>query len=153
MLHSMCSRLALLGTLGLAGCVRLGPDFQSPREPWVDQWNSPALEQMSVDRPQPDFLQWWQVFDEPVLAALSAEADAYNPGLEIAGLRVMESRAQLGIALSGRYPQFQQASAVSLYLDRQQSGGRNPQDSHFWQYSAGFDVAWELDFWGRFSRA
>ncbi len=151
--HSTCLRLVLVGALGLGGCVRVGPDFQSPREPWVEHWNSPALEQMSVDRPQPDFLQWWQVFEDPVLDALIAEADAYNPALEIAGLRVMESRAQLGIALSGRYPQFQQASADSIYLDRHQSGGRNPQDSHFWQYSAGFDIAWELDFWGRFSRA
>jgi len=65
----------------------------------------------------------------------------------------MESRAQLGIALSGRYPQLQQASADSLYLNRRQSGGANPQDTHFWQYSAGFDIGWELDFWGRFSRA
>ncbi|WP_271408988.1 efflux transporter outer membrane subunit [Pseudomonas sp. Q1-7] len=153
MARSSALCLALLGTLGLTGCVRLGPDFQSPREPWVEHWNSPALVQMSRDQPQPDFLQWWNVFEDPALDALIAEADAYNPGLEIAGLRVMEARAQLGIALSGRYPQFQQASAESLYLDRRQSGGRNPQDAHFWQSSVGFDIAWELDFWGRFSRA
>jgi NodT family efflux transporter outer membrane factor (OMF) lipoprotein len=82
-----------------------------------------------------------------------AEADAHNPDLQVAGLRVMESRAQLGIALSGRYPQLQQASADSLYLNRRQSGGANPQDTHFWQHSVGFDIGWELDFWGRFSRA
>ncbi|MDE3736293.1 MULTISPECIES: efflux transporter outer membrane subunit [Pseudomonas] len=153
MVHSVAFRLILLGVLGLGGCVRLGPDFQSPREPWVEHWSSPALEQMSLDRPEPDFLQWWRVFEDPTLDALIAEADAYNASLEIAGLRVMEARAQLGIAVSGRYPQFQQASADSLYLDRDQSGGRNPQDSHSWQYGAAFDIAWELDFWGRFSRA
>ncbi|WP_137817539.1 efflux transporter outer membrane subunit [Pseudomonas sp. 2FG] len=146
-------RLLLLGALGLSGCVRLGPDFQAPREAWVEHWNSPALEQASQQRPQPDFLQWWQVFADPILDRLIAEADAHNPSLKIAGLRVLEARAQLGIAQSGRYPQLQQASADSLYLDRNQSGGRNPQDSHFWQYSAGFDIGWELDFWGRFSRA
>ncbi|WP_137886161.1 efflux transporter outer membrane subunit [Pseudomonas sp. 2FE] len=146
-------RLLLLGALGLSGCVRLGPDFQAPGEAWVEHWNSPALEQASQQRPQPDFLQWWQVFADPILDRLIAEADAHNPSLKIAGLRVMEARAQLGIAQSGRYPQLQQASADSLYLDRNQSGGRNPQDSHFWQHSAGFDIGWELDFWGRFSRA
>nr|WP_041770934.1 TolC family protein [Pseudomonas resinovorans] len=143
----------LAGALGLAGCVRVGPDFQSPREPWVEHWNSTALEQMSRSRPQPDFLRWWEVFADPTLDALIAEADAYNSSLEIAGLRVMEARAQLGIALSGRYPQLQQASADSLYVDQRQSGGRNPQDRHFWQHSVGFDIGWELDFWGRFSRA
>ena len=101
----------------------------------------------------PDIRQWWQVFDDPVLDRLIAEADAHNSDLKIAGLRVMEARAQLGIAQSGRYPQLQQASADSLYFNRRQSGGSNPQDSHFWQHSAGFDIGWELDFWGRFSRA
>lgn len=146
-------RLLLLGALGLSGCVRLGPDFQAPGEAWVEYWNSPAIKQASQQLPQPDTRQWWQVFADPILDRLIAEADAHNPDLKIAGLRVMEARAQLVIAQSGRYPQLQQVSADSLYLDRNQSGGRNPQDSHSWQHSAGFDIGWELDFWGRFSRA
>ena len=146
-------RLLLLGALGLGGCVRLGPDFQAPGEAWTKHWNSPALEQASQRRLNPDVRQWWQVFADPVLDGLIAESDAHNSNLKIAGLRVMEARARLGIAQSGRYPQLQQASADSLYFNRQQSGGSNPQDSHFWQHSVGFDVGWELDFWGRFSRA
>jgi NodT family efflux transporter outer membrane factor (OMF) lipoprotein len=146
-------RLLLLCALGLGGCVRLGPDFQAPGEAWTKLWSSPALEQASQRRLDPDLRQWWQVFGDPVLDALIAESDAHNSDLKIAGLRVMEARARLGIAQSGRYPQLQQASADSLYFNRNQSGGNNPQDSHFWQHSAGFDVGWELDFWGRFSRA
>lgn len=147
------SQLLLLGVLGLSGCVRLGPDFQSPKQAWIDHWDSPALEQSSQRDLHPDLRQWWQVFGDPVLDRLIAEADAHNSDLRIAGLRVMEARAQLGIAQSGRYPQLQQASVDSLYFNRRQSGGSNPQDSHFWQHSAAFDIGWELDFWGRFSRA
>ncbi|WP_448724181.1 efflux transporter outer membrane subunit [Pseudomonas farris] len=146
-------RLLLLVALGLGGCVRLGPDFQAPGEAWTKLWSSPALEQATQRSLNPDLRQWWQVFADPVLDALIDESDAHNSDLKIAGLRVMEARARLGIAQSGRYPQLQQASADSLYFNRQQSGGNNPQDSHFWQHSAGFDVGWELDFWGRFSRA
>ena len=146
-------RLLLLGALGLSGCVRLGPDFQAPGEAWIKQWDSPALEQASQRSLNPDLRQWWQVFADPVLDRLIAESDAHNADLKIAGLRVMEARAQLGIAQSGRYPQLQQASVDSLYFNRRQSGGNNPQDSHFWQHSAAFDIGWELDFWGRFSRA
>jgi NodT family efflux transporter outer membrane factor (OMF) lipoprotein len=146
-------RLLLLGALSLGGCVRLGPDFQAPGEAWTKRWSSPALEQASQRRVYPDVRQWWQVFADPVLDGLIAEADAHNSNLKIAGLRVMEARARLGIAQSGRYPQLQQASAESLYINRRQYGGNNPQDSHFWQHSVGFDVGWELDFWGRFSRA
>jgi len=146
-------RLLLLGALGLSGCVRLGPDFQAPGEAWIKHWGSPALEQASQRSLNPDLRQWWQVFADPVLDRLIAESDAHNADLKIAGLRVMEARAQLGIAQSGRYPQLQQASVDSLYFNRRQSGGNNPQDSHFWQHSAAFDIGWELDFWGRFSRA
>lgn len=145
--------LLLLGALSLGGCLRLGPDFQPPAEAWSKQWQSPALEQASERGTLPDLRQWWQVFADPVLDRLISDAEARNSSLKIAGLRVLEARAQLGIADSGRYPQLQQASADSLYIDRHQSGGNNPQDVHFWQHSAAFDVGWELDFWGRFSRA
>jgi NodT family efflux transporter outer membrane factor (OMF) lipoprotein len=142
-----------VGVLALGGCVQLGPDFQSPAEPWVEHWSSAAIEQSSQRGPNPDIRQWWHVFNDPLLDQLIAESDAHNSDLKIAGLRVMQARAQLGIAQSGRYPQLQQASADSLYVNRRQTGGNNPQDNHFWQHSAGFDVGWELDFWGRFSRA
>ena len=145
--------LLLLGVLSVGGCVRLGPDFQPPAEAWSKQWNSTALEQASERAAHPDLRQWWQVFGDPVLDRLISEADARNSSLKIAGLRVLEARAQLGIAESGRYPQLQQLGVDSLYIDRHQSGGNNPQDLHFWQHSAAFDVGWELDFWGRFSRA
>lgn len=145
--------LSLLVLLGLTGCVRLGPDFQSPRPAWLGQWNTPALAQSTQRSATPDVRQWWQVFADPLLDRLIAEADAHNSDLKIAGLRLLEARAQLGIAQSGRYPQLQQASADSLYFNRRQSGGINPLDNHFWQHSVGFDVGWELDFWGRFSRA
>lgn len=153
-MHSRTSGpLTVFAVLALGGCVRLGPDFQPPGEAWVKQWNTPALEQSSQRGPNPDIRQWWQVFADPVLDHLIAESDVHNASLKIAGLRVMEARAQLGIAQSGRYPQLQQASADSFYLHRDQYGGINPQDTHFWQHSVGFDVGWELDFWGRFSRA
>src|SRR4029077_19770486 len=114
---------------------------------------SPELDQVTRVGEQPDVRQWWSVFNDPVLDQLIADADANNTDVRVAGLRVIEARAQLGIAQSGRYPQVQQASAEALYLDRSQSGGLNPRDDHFWSFFAGFDVAWELDFWGRFRRA
>jgi NodT family efflux transporter outer membrane factor (OMF) lipoprotein len=142
-----------LSALSLNGCVQLGPDFTATSPTWIDQWNSPALQQASQQAPQPDSPQWWQFFNDPALNRLIAEADAHNPNLQIAGLRVLEARAALGIAESGLYPQVQQATAESLYLDRNQSNGDFPRDSNSWQYGAGFRLGWELDFWGRFSRA
>jgi outer membrane protein TolC len=113
----------------------------------------PPLEAATRSSEQPDLRQWWSIFDDPVLDQLIAAADAHITDIRIAGLRVIEARAQLGIAQSGRYRQSQQISAEALYVDRSQSGGNNPLDNHLWQYFAGFSVGWELDFWGRFSRA
>lgn len=146
-------RALLAGACCVGGCARLGPDFQPQQEPWTQQWRSQALEQATVQQATPDIREWWQVFADPTLERLIAEADAHNASVKLAGLRVMEARAQLGIAQSGRFPQLQQASANALYTERRQAGGLNPQNSRFWQYSAGFDIGWELDFWGRFSRA
>ena len=147
-------RLLLIGVLCVGGCARLGPDFQPERQAWTGQWHTAALQQATQTQLQPDLRQWWRVFDDPVLETLMALADAHNADLRIAGLQIMEARAQLGIAQSGRYPQVQVAGADALYQHRSaRSAEGNPRPSSFWQYSAGFDIGWELDFWGRFSRA
>ncbi|QIG21360.1 TolC family protein [Pseudomonas monteilii] len=88
-----------------------------------------------------------------MLDALIAEADAHNTNLRVVGLRIAEARAQRAIVQTGRYPQLQQLSAQSLYLKQDQSGAAAARDSVFWQSSVGFDIGWEIDFWGRFSRA
>ena len=134
-------------------CVQLGPDFHPQREAWTEHWSSPPIAQVTAQGVQPDARQWWQVFEDQNLERLIAEADAHNADLRIAGLRVVEARAQLGIALSGRYPQVQQITGEVLYGDEKRSGGNRPHSGGFLQYSAGFSVGWELDFWGRFSRA
>lgn len=137
----------------LAGCTQVGPDYPPAQSPWLDTWSTPLLEQASRNTAAPDFRQWWAVFADPTLDALIAQADAHNTNLRVAGLRVAEARAQLAIVQTGRYPQLQQLRAQSLYLKQDQSGTANARDSVFWQSSVGFDIGWEIDFWGRFSRA
>jgi NodT family efflux transporter outer membrane factor (OMF) lipoprotein len=89
-----------------------------------------------------------------VLDTLIDTAYAQNLPLQIAGLRILEARAELGIATGQLYPQVQQASgsATAVQLS-ENSPNYNPllEDS-FMDYQAGFDAAWELDFWGRFRR-
>ncbi|WP_208116611.1 TolC family protein [Paraburkholderia sp. BL10I2N1] len=143
----------LLGAGCLSGCMRVGPDFQPQHESWSEHWSSASIEQTTEQATQPDARQWWQVFADQNLDRLIAEADEHNGDLKIAGLRVIEARAQLGIAEAGRYPQVQQANADVLYSARKRSGGFNPRSGGYWQYGASFSIGWELDFWGRFSRA
>jgi multidrug efflux system outer membrane protein len=136
----------------LAGCTTLGPDSSTPQVPWLQDWSGGAwrtLADEAAPRAGPRDDAWWRQFDDPVLDRLVAEAQRLNPGVRIAGLRIMEARAQLGIAGSGLYPQLQQASAQALRAGSRDSEGRT---SAFWSGGLAFDLAWELDFWGKFKR-
>src|SRR5690606_14713109 len=108
------NRLLSIGVLCLSGCVQLGPNFEPQREAWTGQWNTPALQQATQARLQPESRQWWQVFADPVLEHLMTQADAHTAGVRIAGLQIMAARAQLGIARSGRYPQTQLVGGDAL---------------------------------------
>ncbi|MFM0140318.1 TolC family protein [Caballeronia grimmiae] len=146
-----CAILCIAGCL--SGCTRVGPDFHPQRESWSEHWSGETLEQVTRQASQPDVREWWKVFGDETVGRLIAQADAGNGDLQIAGLRVIEARAQLGIALAGRDPQVQQTSAEVLASARKRSDGFNTRSGLYLQYGAGFIVGWELDFWGRFARA
>jgi hypothetical protein len=90
-------------------------------------------------------------FDDPVLDALVAEAQRNNPNVRTAGMRILEARAQLGDC---RQPALPAAAAG----DRQRAAHAGTEassgpDSALTAYNVGFDVGWEIDFWGKFRRA
>ncbi|MFH1983222.1 MAG: efflux transporter outer membrane subunit [Pseudomonadota bacterium] len=140
------------GLFTLSSCTTLGPDYQEPEVGWLDKWEPVGPGQVSTTAApdQVDLRFWWHQFNDPVLNGLIAEARRENYSLRIAGLRIFESRALLGIAGSSRYPQVQQATGAINYVNAQGPGGGSNQG--FASYSAGFNMAWELDFWGRFKR-
>jgi NodT family efflux transporter outer membrane factor (OMF) lipoprotein len=147
--------LALMLCLGLGACTTVGPDFVPPKAEWAQDWQSDNLNSVSQRADDPAEAEyWWRTFQDPVLNQLIDEARLHNPNLRIAGLRVLEARAQLGIATSLKYPQVQQVTGGTTYIDSRTFGGSGPdQDLNFWQYQAGFGLSWELDFWGRFQRS
>ena len=136
----------------LGGCTTLGPDFSAPQVPWLQGWPGGAWRTLAEEAPrraQPRDDDWWRQFGDPALDQLVAEAQRLNPGVRTAGLRIMEARAQLGIAGSGLYPQLQQVNADAFRVRNRGSDGRS---TAFWSGSLAFDLAWELDFWGKFKR-
>ncbi len=94
--------------------------------------------------------EWWRNFGDPVLEWLVEEAQRLNPGVRTAGMRILEARAQLGIAGSGLYPQLQQLNANGLRVGQERIDAG--QDTAFWTAGLGLEVGWELDFWGKFRR-
>ena len=96
---------------------------------------------------------WWKSFGDPTLDELIERASEQNLPVQIAGLRILEARAQLGVAIGNMYPQIQEgfggAQAVKLSSRLLEQAGF---PHYFANFNIGFDAAWELDFWGRFRR-
>ncbi len=146
-------RLALPGLLvALTACTTLGPDHTTPEAALETQWlatDDPAFQagkEVNSD--------WWTQFNDPVLDRLVQMAYEQNLSLQIAGLRIMEARAQLGIAIGSQYPQIQEAAgAVTRENVSENVPNFNPAaDTSYWTANAGLNASWELDFWGRYRR-
>lgn len=144
-------RFVVLLVFGLilmtSGCVKVGPDFTTPPAPVSDSWLEPDNQQLTVQSDPHE--EWWTVFNDPVLNGFIADAYQQNLSLEIAGLRVLESRAQLGIATGNLYPQQQQLFAGAAAVGgSSNSANTTAADLHYKDLSTSMDAAWELDFWG-----
>ncbi len=96
---------------------------------------------------------WWTRFNDPALTGLVDEALRQNASVRIAGLRILESQAQLGIVGSSLYPQLQQLSGSALALRSRDEIQGQTSTVAAGQFNAGFSLGWELDFWGKFRRA
>ena len=105
--------LALAGLLLVTGCKTVGPDFEKPEVPTADTWLD--AENEKVDTTSAAYQDWWEVFDDPALSDLIDTAYQQNLSLQVAGLRVMEARAQLGIATGLKYPQSQSVGGGYAY--------------------------------------
>ena len=156
LINKLFPRVApLLAAITLSACTTLGPDYQEPEVAWLNNWR-PGLHGLAsgdATGGADELAFWWGLFGDAALNELVAVARAQNPSLRIAGIRILESRARLGIAGSNLYPQVQQADSAVSYVNTQRYGGALPDDNQsLASYQAGFSVAWELDFWGRFRR-
>lgn len=142
----------VFGVFAFNGCTTLGPDYSEPEANWLEQWETDLYGQLgdSASQDQVELDYWWQRFQDPTLNELIDLAREQNPSLRIAGLRILESRAALGIADSLRYPQVQQGSGGLSYVDQRETDLDAIQN--FKTYDAGAVVGWEVDFWGKFQR-
>ena len=99
--------------------------------------------------------QWWTVFQDPVLNRLIVNAYSQNLSLREAGFRVLEARAQLGMTRGNLFPQTQQAVGGYQRGAASQVANSSPGTAaqFFNDWAMGFNLSWEIDFWGRFRRA
>ena len=137
--------------LALGACTTVGPDYVRPDSPLGPEWYE--SDRARYDATAEQQVAWWQSLEDPVLDELIDLAHQQNNSLRIAGLRVLESRAQLGIAMGNRYPQTQAVAGDATAVGASKNAANTAAgDLEFTQFSVGVGASWEIDFWGKFRR-
>src|SRR6266849_4522380 len=152
--RSIRSRLILLAPvlLAFAGCM-IGPNYQPPKVSVSPNWGETGDQRISAE--STTYRDWWRAFNDPVLDRLVARAYRDNLTLQQAGVRVLQARAQLGIAVGEVFPQTRQAiGSVEYYRtsDRAATAAAFKGSAAYWQSQIGAQATFELDFWGRIRR-
>jgi outer membrane protein TolC len=157
-------------SLCLTGCIpgpvkeywdhgmKVGPEYSKPPAPvsvdWIDK------DDIRIRTDPEEHRNWWKNFNDPNLDELICYATKQNLNLKQAGYRVMASRADLAIAMGQFMPQtqsmqsgFTQYGLSTAVANRSSRGLSLIPNNYYPQYNFGFNLAWELDFWGRYRRA
>lgn len=130
---------------------KVGPNYSRPPAPvaseWIDYTNP------RVKSEEGELSAWWTVFNDPTLNRLVQTAYQQNLTLREAGARILEARAQLGIAQGNLFPQSQAAFGDYARVKLSTNTANPPVSAWFSNWDAGLTASWELDFWGRYRRA
>ncbi len=139
--------------LAVSGCFAVGPDYRKQEPPVPARFS--ALEEgsgRSDPAPAAYLDTWWRVFDDSLLDSLMGRLVSRNLDLRIAAARLMQARAQAGVASSaflpegavtGEYQRVRRDEAAVLGAAAAAAKGR---EQDFWL--AGFDASWEIDVFG-----
>lgn len=141
---------ALALALLVAGC-KLGPDYRRPEVPVPPgyRWQAQDSEAGSFGD-----LGWWKVYQDPTLQNLIRQALANNLDVQIAAARVDQARAGLGSAGLAQLPQISGSGSIERTRSSEYQlpplPGVTPYGS---ADTLQLNLAYELDFWGRYRRA
>ena len=141
--------ITIVAALVICGCT-VGPNYKKPAAAVPGSFRGLAPEDNASNPRSLGDQKWIEVFQDEQLRSLIQTALQQNYDLRIAGARILQAQAQLGII---RADQFPAVSAGAGITDQ-----RSPSSRFLpaFEASAGqvnLAAAWELDFWGKFRRA
>ena len=134
----------------MAGCA-VGPSYREPQQAVPDQFSNAAQPALG---PGEVVAQFWTLLDDPVLDRLVSDALAANKDLAQAAGNLQASRAAARLAGFDAFPTITVGGFYSHSLVSAQQLPLATRDQRTIDtYDAGFDAAWELDFFGRVRRS
>jgi NodT family efflux transporter outer membrane factor (OMF) lipoprotein len=140
----------LLGASALTACAA-GPDYHAPTTPVAAA--APFIgSSIPVVTTADASASWWQLYRDPVLDRLIADAMAANTDIRVAVAHLEKARSQLRGARSDTLPQTNVGG--SLTYERSSSVQVLPgQDRKAFHTDGGLDIAYEVDLFGRVKRS
>ena len=133
---------SLILIIYLSGC-KVGPKYERPQ---LDQPESfrydPTVADTVVN------LQWWTLFEDPVLDTLVRLALENNKDAMQAAARVEAARANVGYTRANAFPQINAVAGAS----RGNFAGAKSDvtNNNFYAFP---ELIWEIDFWGKYRRS
>lgn len=143
--------LSVIGLVLAAPACLVGPGFGKPKVSLNANWSESRDPRLATAAAAD--IAWWKTFADPTLDELIELAYHQNLSLQIAGLRILEARAQLGIAVGQQYPSNPGPIARAAVVKPSEHAANSANIDHYYgEYQVGFDAIWELDFWGKYRR-
>jgi len=137
--------------LGFACGCAVGPNYKRPavNVPPTYRGLTPEEAAKSDARSLADE-KWWEVFQDEQLKELAKTALQQNYDVRIAATRILQAQAQLGVTMADQFPTVAGGVAGTSL--------RNPQTKFLRAYETSAtqvsgNLAWDLDFWGKYRRA
>jgi outer membrane protein, multidrug efflux system len=156
----------------VSGC-KVGPNFVPPNEPVANEYAEAAAAAAAAAQlnaaAEPD-AAWWNQFHDPQLDRLEDQAVSSNLALKVAYLRILEARIQVQATRAQGLPSLNGTASytreqLGLAGIAKSKGLDSPSTPAAVQdlvsslekpinlYQLGFDASWELDIFGKVSRA
>lgn len=148
-MHAMQKLILTVSASALAACAAVGPSHAPPAVPATaqDHFLSSSFGAVAPGEARDD---WWRLYNDPVLDGLVQQALAANKDIAVATANIAIARANLRGAKSERLPQT--SVGAGAQYGRPDGLNRSPGQDSDWALSTGFNVAYEVDLFGRVRR-
>lgn len=165
-------KLLILQIALLSSCA-VGPNYRAPEPPVENEWVTPKNDS-SISTSSP-ILNWWKVFEDPLLETYIHLAIEYNQDVLAATSTILQAKAFRKVVASSFYPQIgANVNAIKTYFSKNGPifsigpatgsipgtvsnntglpfAAQTPQIQSL--FNLLFDVSWEIDLFGKTKRA
>src|ERR1700681_3965937 len=154
--RSSAVAIGLVLVMSVSGCA-VGPKYQRPSAPVPSQFKESAAPTTPGSATTPiAYIDWWRVFDDPVLDGLEKEAGTANQDIRVAVARVDQAEAAARYSRSFLSPTVSLGTSTSRTReaqDRPNNGNTGGLAATYNDFQVPLLFSYEIDAWGRVRRS